>query len=297
MITGLIAANARWFLIGGLVAGLAWPALAQALHPLIRPLVVISLYLAILRQPALSGLGTLPPAIARVLALQGLVPLIAALALLALGVGAHPLALGLILILCAAPITGAAPIAGMMGAPTAPALRQTVVGTALLPLTIVPVFLLVPALGDARTVALTALGLLGLIALAAGAAWATARALPAPKPQTLDAAQALVLGLVVVGIMGGAGQALRDDPAQVLGLLAAVSALTFGLQALVLRARRGQPDAVALAVATGNRNVALMLGALPPDLVAQILPVIGLYQIPMYLTPLVLPWMARRLSA
>jgi ACR3 family arsenite transporter len=59
-------------------------------------------------------------------------------------------ALGALLILAAAPITGAAHIAVMAGGDPAPALRLTVIGTALLPLTVVPVFALAPAFGDAR---------------------------------------------------------------------------------------------------------------------------------------------------
>ena len=44
-----------------------------------------------------------------------------------------------------------------------------------------------------------------------------------------------------------------------------------------------------MAVVAANRNVALFLGVLPPALVADLLLFIGCYQIPMYLTPLILP--------
>jgi hypothetical protein len=39
--------------------------------------------------------------------------------------------------------------------------------------------------------------------------------------------------------------------------------------------------------------VALFLGVLPAGLVEDLMLVIGCYQIPMYLTPLVLPWLLR----
>jgi arsenite transporter len=84
----------------------------------------------------------------------------------------HPLAMGVILVLAAAPITGSPNITLMAGGDPAPALRQLVVGTALLPLTVIPVFWLMPAFGSPMAVARAALELLGLIALAGGAALA-----------------------------------------------------------------------------------------------------------------------------
>ena len=44
----------------------------------------------------------------------------------------------------------------------------------------------------------------------------------------------------------------------------------------------------ALAITAGNRNIALFLVALPPETTDALLLFIGCYQVPMYLTPLLM---------
>ena len=62
--------------------------------------------------------------------------------------------------------------------------------------------------------------------------------------------------------------------------------LNFGLQvSAYFNMRRKNAGA---AIVTGNRNIALFLVALPPEIVDELLLFIGCYQIPMYLTPLVM---------
>ncbi len=81
--------------------------------------------------------------------------------------------------------------------------------------------------------------------------------------------------------------------------LGVVFALNFGAQAaaLFLTRHRVPRDAPALAIIAGNRNLALFLGALPPETAAALLLFIGLYQVPMYLTPLIMAPVIRRLAA
>lgn len=300
-LAGAVAARGRWALVAGLAVGLASPAAAAALRPHVGTLVVALLFLAFLRLGP-AGLrmdrAALGRAVAAAALLQLALPAALAVALLAAGLLAAPLALGAVLILAAAPITGAAPIAAMAGGDLAPALRQTMVGTLLLPLTVLPVFALVPAFGDAGRLAGTAARLLAVIALAAGAAalLRRTRVLPdTPRASTaIDALSAVLLGVVVVGLMSGAAAALRADPGALVVTLAAVSALAFGLQAATLRLRGAAADALSMAVVAGNRNVALFLGVLPAPLIEDVMLVIGAYQIPMYLTPLALPLLLRR---
>ena len=81
-----------------------------------------------------------------------------------------------------------------------------------------------------------------------------------------------------------------SNVARPLPLLALLFSL--GLFASALTVALAWPDraeAPALAVAAGNRNVALFLGVLPAALTDDLLLLIGCYQVPMYLTPLVLP--------
>lgn len=287
-------------LVAGLVGGLVWPAGVAAMADWIAPTIVTLLFLAVLRlgpDGVRAGLRGIGGALVAVLVLQLALPLGAALGFAALD-WAGPLALGLVLTLSAAPITGGPNLTLMAGGDPAPALRALVLGTAVLPFTVIPVFLLVPAFGDPATVAIVVLRLLGLIVLAGGLALllrGVGVVRPAHLP-ALDGLAAILLAVVVVALMGAAGPALLTG--QGWALLGLAMAVNFGLQlgaALVARARGG--DLVAAGMVAGNRNIALFLGAIPAALVADLLPWIGLYQIPMYLTPILMPpvyvWLRR----
>ncbi|MFW5881913.1 MAG: hypothetical protein ACOCTP_05280 [Roseicyclus sp.] len=291
-----IAARGRWMLVAGLALGLGWPAASEAMRPAVGPLVVALLFLAMLRiGPAGLRIGRrgLGRAVAVVALLQCGLPVALALAFGALGLLDGPFALGALMILAAAPITGAAHIAAMAGGDPAPGLRLTVIGTALLPLTVVPVFALAPAFGDAGEVIAAVLRLLLVILAAGGVALALHRMRivrgTAAELTAIDATAALLLGAVVVGLMSAAADALRTAPGAFAAAMAFVCLLSFGMQALVALAARDRAEAPALAVASGCRNVALFLGVLPAPVMEGLLLLIGCYQVPMYLAPLVLP--------
>lgn len=280
----------------GLALGLASPALAQALRPTIGPVVVILLFLAVLRigpEGLRIGRAGLMRAGLRALLLQLALPLSVALPLAGMGLLQGSFALGAVLFLCAAPLTGAAHFAVMAGGDPAPALRQTVIGTALLPFTVVPIFALAPAFGGASEVIAAVLRLLGVIAVAGGLAlWLRSRGIvqgTARVMTTIDAIAAVLLAVVVIGIMSAVGQTLRDDPGTFWRAMAFVCAIGLGLQALAVLLLQPGPDRPALAVVAGNRNVALFLGVLPAAVTDDLLLLIGCFQVPMYLTPLILP--------
>jgi hypothetical protein len=305
----LCARHGRVLLVAGLVAGIGCgiyaPALAEGMRVLIAPMVVGLLFLAVLRlgvEGVRAGLRGLRGALGVTLVLQLALPVGAALAFLALGWGG-PVALGLVLMLSAAPITGSPNLAILSGGDPVPALRQLVLGTALLPLTVIPVFALVPAFGSPSELGLVVLRLLALIALAGGLAlFLRGRGLVRGDTgalQAMDGLAALMLAVVVVALMGAVGPGLATSGA-VWGLLALVLAVNFGLQvaaALLARARGAGLAAPALGIVTGNRNIALFLGVLPAALAEDLLLFIGLYQIPMYLTPLVMAPFYRWLCA
>lgn len=300
-----LARHGRVLLVLGLLAGVALPALAEAMRPLIGPLVVFLLFLAVLRlgpEGLRRGMADLRGAVRLALMLQLAAPLLAIAVLGLAGVLAHPLALGVVVLLAAAPITGSPNIAQMSGADPAPALRQLVVGTALLPLTALPVFWLMPAFGSPGAVLATVARLLFLIALAGGLALALRHwrlvSGSAPALAAMDGLAALVLGIVVIGLMSAVGPALAAGGAALWPVLALVLAINFALQigvALALR-RRSPALAPALGIVAGNRNIALFLGVLPADLVQALLLFIGCYQVPMYLTPLLLERFYRRIG-
>ncbi|MCC5984005.1 MAG: hypothetical protein JJU42_06540 [Rhodobacteraceae bacterium] len=298
------ARHGRWFLVGGLVAGIALPALAEAMRPLIAPMVVFLLFLGVLRLgPAgvQAGLTGLRGAGLAVLMLQLVLPLAAVAVFGAFGWLAHPLALGLVLMLAAAPITGSPNLAILAGAAPAPALRQLVLGTALLPLTALPVFWFIPAFGSPGAVIRAVVQLLGLITLAGGLALALRAggvvAGGARAQGAMDGLAAVTLGVVVIALMSAVGPALFAGGA-VWVTLAVVMAANLVLQIGVSALARGRtPEAApAMGITAGNRNVALFLGVLPEPAVDLLLLFIGCYQVPMYLTPLLLGGWYRRLA-
>ncbi len=292
-----LARHGRYALVAGLVAGLLLPALAEAMRPLIAPLVVFSLFLAMLRigpEGLRAGLGQLRTAVVITLILQVALPLAAIALFSGLGWLGHPLVLGVVLMLAAAPITGSPHIAVMIGADPQPALRQLLLGTAILPLTALPVFLLIPAFGGPAEIIMAVAGLLAMIAVAGGAAFALRTfGVVHEGPHTRDAIDslaALTLAIVVIGLMSAVGPALRMASPAFWAAMAAAFAANFALQIVAARlARREKPlEAPAIGIVAGNRNIALFLGVLPADLAATLLLFIGCYQIPMYLTPLLL---------
>jgi hypothetical protein len=219
---------------------------------------------------------------------QVAMPLIALAVFAAFGVAETPLALAIVLMLSAPSFTGAPNFTALMGHDPAPAMRLLILGTALFPLTMLPVLWLAPGLGGIGVVILAALRLILVIAVAVAIGFAV-RAVAVPTPsdrqrRSLDGLSAIVLAIVVIGLMSALGPALKETPAIVLGWLGAAVAVNFGLQALAFALIR-EPG---VAIVAGNRNIALFLVALPAGISDPILIFIGCYQIPMYLTPLVM---------
>ena len=301
---GLCARYGRLWLIAGLVVGIALPDLAVAMRPLIAPMVVFLLFLAVLRlgpEGVRAGLLGVRRAIGAVLVLQLVLPLVAVAGFAALGWLGDPLALGVVLMLAAAPITGSPNLAIMAGAAPAPALRQLVLGTALLPLTALPVFWFLPGFGSPAAVFGAVAELLVLILLAGGVALGLRVAGVvrggARTEAALDGLAAITLGVVVVALMSAVGPALLDGGGFWAALgVAMVANLALQLGVSALSRRRAPAAAPAMGITAGNRNIALFLGVLPEDAVEILLLFIGVYQIPMYLTPLLLTGWYRRMA-
>ena len=92
--------------------------------------------------------------------------------------------------------------------------------------------------------------------------------------------------------MAALNPALKADPVALARWTALAFVLSYALQAgtlLVLRRTRLRGITGPLAIASGNRNIALFLVALPPEVLAPLMIFIGCWQLPMYLTPLLLP--------
>ncbi len=300
-----LARNGRLLLVAGLVIGAVLPDLALALRPAIAPLIVALLFLAVLRlgpDGMAAGIGGLHRAAGLAILLQLVLPLAAAGLFALSGVLGHPIAMGVVLVLAAAPITGSPNITLMAGGDPAPALRQLVIGTALLPLTVVPVFLVMPAFGSPLAVARAALELIVLISVAGGVALALRlfRIVTGSERSYLamDGIAALLLGLVVIGLMSAIGPAILGERGAFFAALAAVFLLNMPIQLIAsgIVARKNPSAAPAIGITAGNRNAALFLSVLPQATADELLLFIGCFQVPMYLTPFVLARWYRRLA-
>ena len=293
-----IGKQGRYCLIAGLLVGLLAPGLAEVLRPWIGTMVAVLLFVTSLRVGARNAFGSisqLGPTLARIAALQTGLPLIAACILMALGVQAQPLALAVVLMLAAPSLTGAPNFAIMMGRDPEPGMRLLVLSTALFPLTAFPVLWLLDPTGGGALSALTlSLGLLAAILGASALGFAARAAAPrlgqVSAQGALDGIAAILLAVVVVGLMSAVGPLLRSDPLELVGWLAVALGINVVLVVAALHLSRWARLSMRLATAiyAGNRNIALFLIALPDAVAAPLLIFVGCYQIPMYLTPILL---------
>lgn len=292
------ARHGRAAMVLGLLAGFALPQLAATLKPWLPEMVAGLLFLTAFRIGAPRALGGLRDSIASlkaVVVLQMVLPLLALAGFAGLGLLATPLAIAVILMLAAPSLTGSPNITLLLGHPPEPAFRLMILGTALMPLTVLPILLLLPELGDPKTVLLASLRLTGTIALTVGLAFACRHWLaPNLKHRTasaVDGVTILALAVIVVGLMAALGPALHSAPWLVAQWMVAALVTNFGLQYACFRWlmwRGAKPIAVPTAVVAGNRNFALFLIALPASTTDPLLIFLGCYQVPMYLTALVM---------
>lgn len=296
-----IARHGRWCLVAGLLVGVALPNLAEVLRAYLPHLVASLLFLTALRIGPTAAFGRLTQigsTVTVVLVLQLALPLAATGMFLWFDVLDYPFALAVALMLCAPSVTGTPNFLIMIGQRPDDAMRILVIGTALFPVTALPTLALLPF--SDSTVAFEATARLIMVILAAtGLGFALrhlfARDLSPDAQKNLDGVAAIALAIIVVGLMSEIGPLLRSDPGTLAIWAACVFFLNFGLQIVAfLVCQRLKPEiAPAVGMIAGNRNIALFLIALPPEVTGPLLIFIGCYQIPMYLTPLLL----RRLYA
>jgi hypothetical protein len=301
----LAARHGRALLIAGLVVGIAFPPLAAVVRPHVAELVAVLLALSAFRigwRQAVGALGDLRLTLAVVVVTQLAAPLVVLGAEHAFGLGG-PLATAFLLMMVSAPIAGTPNLTVMTGGDPAPALRLLIIATALLPVTSLPVFALMPAIAAGSGVAAATLKLAAIIAGASAVGFA-ARAMVGRRygvatQAGVDGLSALAMALVVIGLMEAIGLTLRADPAGLTATLAFAFAANFGCQIVgaVVARRAGLRDEVtSYGISLGNRNFVLLLAALPAGVMEPLLLFIGCYQLPMYMTPLLLRGLYRRLT-
>jgi len=312
VIVGILAAIGRRSqlgLIAGLAAGILFPGLAAGLRAHLTALIVALLFMASLRVEPRALVSLRQAAlhdVPVVLALQLALPLLVGLGLWGSGwTGQLPTMLALLA--AASPITGTPAIAQLMGQSGAVGLRLLLWGTLLLPITsFVPLRLLFGE-GSGVDVAGSSLRLAAIVLVCvAGGALVRRSLLPSLSPRAdlaLGGASTVLLAVFVIALMDAVQPALLAAPFALAGILAAACAMCFALQAAAALLYRGlvgarqEPGAAgAVGVAAGNRNIALFLAALPAAQTDPLMVLVGCYQIPMYLTPVLMRPLYRSLS-
>lgn len=273
------------------------------MKPYLPHVVATTLFLAALRigpKEVLGKLRDLRNIIGLIGIYQIVLPLVFVLVLPLTGLS--PVLVTAITLMAAAPsISGTPNLTIMVGHDPAPALRMLISGTAAVPATAFIVFLFVPAFGSALDVAISAFRLLVLIGVAAGIAFLLRIFVfkeATPKfTNSVDGLSAIAMSGIVIGLMTAIGPTIDTDPMQVVYTLAIAFVASFGLQIaayyLLPKSQRGGTR-VGYSIVSGCRNNALFITALPAAVTDPLLLYIGCYQIPMYLTPMLLKWLYRK---
>ncbi len=110
--------------------------------------------------------------------------------------------------------------------------------------------------------------------------------------EIFDGLSSLAMLVFLVPVFNGMGPVILLAPEMALSLLGLAILMNLGIQAAIMIGAQTpfskpyRSTAQVMSVVTGNRNVGLYFAALPPD------PIFGLftamYQVPLYLTPLLL---------
>ena len=305
MILKFCARQGRFILVASLVVGLTSSTLAEMIKPHIGVLIAALLFVACLRvgpKQVLGAVQDMKASLLFVLLLQVMLPVAAALAALAIGLSG-PLVFALVLLMAAPSLSGSPHLVVLMGFEPSPALRQLVIGTALLPLTIIPVLFLIPEFGNIADIAIASLKLMVIIVIAASIAFFIRLTIlkdPNKKSiEQIDGMSTILLSVTVVGLMAAIGEEFGHDPVNVFSTLGVAILANFGLQvaaALLLARSTWQELTVPIGIIAGNRNIALFLTALPAATTEPLLLFIACYQIPMYLTPIVMRRFYQRLA-
>lgn len=295
--------RATQVLFVGVFIGLALPDLAQFARPLLAPSVIALLFAALLRVDWPAMISYLRrPGLASALTLWILVvsPIFTWLLLRLLPLP-DSLDAALVLMAAAPPILGAASIAMILGLDGALVVVGALATTLLAPLTVPPLALLL--LGIELDIGVTAFMLrLGVVvAIAFGAAlvvrhFVPARALAA-RAQLLDGVVVLIMLIFAVAIMAGVTDAIFQRPQTVLlwTLTAFVANPALQLLGTLAFAWLGLRRALTIGLISGNCNMGLLLAALPAGRDADVLLYFAIAQLPMYMLPVTMMPLYKRL--
>ncbi len=295
-------------LAAGLATGLLVPPLSELMRPLLTPAVFALLAVAItrvnlgelrmlLRRPVLLGLSLLWMLLA--------IPIIAGLVVTWIGEArlGTGLTLAIILISCAPPLVSAPALCDLLKLNGSLSLTLLLISTALTPL-VTPLMTGFWVSGDMPLSPLD-LGqrLFVLVGGASALAFAVRRWLGPPGVErnqpVFDGLNVLFLIIFAIALMDGIANRLIEEPVRFAGLAALSFSLALGMMAAttVLFWRTEPQRALSIGYTTGFRNIALAVGALGAAAPDDTWLMFAVGQFPIYLGPLILKPVCRRLLA
>ena len=294
---GYLGRQGRFVLIAGLVVAVLFPGLAQIIKGWLPQFIALLLFFGAFRIGPVDAIGQLSDinrSVLTVLILQLVLPCALALIFRISGL-TGPLITSLILMASASSIAGSPNLTVLTGFNPAPALRLLVVGTALLPLTVIPVFFVFPLTPGFATVYDASFNLLLLIVGATLIAFLLRYFLfrnPSKESiEAFDGISALLMATVVIGLMSELTSSIFTRPLAVLFTMCLAFVANFGMQfaTYFILGQKTQIDIrVSNSIVAGNRNMAIFLTALPASVTDPLLLFVACYQVPMYLTPVFL---------
>lgn len=291
----LLSRRATLFLPWSLALGLAFQDLAATLKPLVTPLVVALLgiamartdwpaFLAVLRRP---WLGLAMVIVGMVLVPMLVTPLLGTLPI------APGLGLALALMACLPPLTSMPAVAGFLGLDRALSLFIMLAGTVLMPLTIPPLALLLFGLDLKIGVLEFMLRLAGLVAGGTALALLLRKGVLDRAPHAaprVDGMAVVILMVFAIPIMDGVLARILNEPWRTGGFVLWGFIATFAYVAIatLLFWPFGVQRACTAGYGAGSRNNALLLAVLPASVDPDYFLFIAAIQFPIYLTPTVL---------
>jgi predicted Na+-dependent transporter len=279
----------------GIVVGLISPALTELSRPLAEPLVLMMFAISIyrldpreirarLKRPGLVGLA--------VLWLMLLVPAI----VFAVG---HVMGLpaGLLVVLVAwsacPPLVTIPALALLLGLDGAAALLIMAAATILFPLTLPLILALFVGDGFGADPVAVAVRLMfvvvGCCAAGQGARFLIGHARAERTALEVDGVMVVILAVFAVTVMGGLHRSMETDPARVPIFLITAFCASAGLQLVAAAFFQSMPRGLAgaVALASGNRNFALLLPAVGTEFAEDMWLYLGVVQFPIYILPMI----------
>jgi len=288
-----LSSHGTAILAGGVFLGLAWPQAAHLLAPMLAPSVFLILTAALVRLDwgATVGYMRRPALFAGALVWMLAVAPVATLGVVALAEPPQGLATAVVLMAAAPPVMAAIAFALLLDLDAPLATVVAFLGTLIAPLTLPPLALVLLDLELQVSVG-ELMVRLGAIAFGAAVAAALIRRLVpsrllAARTREIDGLSVLMLLVFAVAIMDGIQATLIARPwfvATAVGLAFAAN-IALQIAGALLFWWTGARAALTIGLASGNRNMGLLLAALAGTAPFDVVLFFAVGQIPMYVLP------------